>query len=76
MQDDLVHINEDEELEINFEKLKSFADSFDRGSRSDMACDAKLMMFVWQDGFNASREEMMQAQQQMLLMFTGVGGSA
>lgn len=76
MQDDLVHINKDEELEINFDKLKSFSDSFDRGSRSDLACDAKLMMLVWQDGFNAAREEMMAAQQQLMLMMTEVGGSA
>lgn len=76
MQDDLVQINEENELEINFDKIKKFSESYDRGSRSDLACDAKLMMLVWEDGFTAAREEMIEAQQQLLLMMTEVGGSA
>jgi len=76
MEDDLVQINKENELEFNFDKIKKFSESYDRGSRSDLACDAKLMMLVWEDGFNSAREEMMQAQQKMLLMFTEVGGNA
>ena len=76
MRDDFLQKIEGDDFEIDFDKLKAFADSFDRGSRTNLACDAKLLMVVWQDGFNAAHEEMAQVNQQLMLMMAEVGGSA
>lgn len=63
---------EDGRLVTNWDEIISQANAFDLGCKSEDAYKAKLIQLVWNEGFEAARDEFEKhAQTAMLLMCTG-----
>jgi hypothetical protein len=69
-------INDAGELEWNLDEVKSLAESYDRGERTEDAHRAKLVSLIWQDGYCAAIDDVEENQQKVFLLLSCVGGNA
>jgi hypothetical protein len=66
---------EDGKLVTNWDEIVAQAEAFDRGCKSEDAYKAKLIQLVWNDGFDAAREEI-EKHMQTALLLSCTGGHA
>lgn len=69
-------INDAGELEWNLDEVRSLAESYDRGERTEDAHRAKLVSLIWAEGYCAAMDDVEETQQKMLLLMSCVGGNA
>jgi hypothetical protein len=62
-------------LVTNWDEIIAQAQAFDRGCKSEDAYKAKLIQLVWNEGFEAAKDEIEQ-QMQTVLLLSCTGGNA
>jgi len=65
-----------EGLEANWDEIKSLADAYDRGCKSEEAYKAKIMGLIWELGYTQALDDLEQAQLQSSYLLTHTMGNA
>ena len=72
----LLKINEQGELEGNFEEIKELAGAYDRGWKTDETEKAKIIELIWKEGWKEAMDMMTITSQRAALLLGEVAGHA
>ena len=72
----LMKIDENGELEADWDSIERLTKCFDNGCKSEEAYKAKLFSLVLEHGYDVAMEDLEETNRQMMLMMTFTGGTA
>jgi hypothetical protein len=72
----LLKINEEGELEGNFEEIKELASAYDRGWKTEETEKAKIIELLWKEGWKEAMDFMTITSQRTALLMGEVAGNA
>ena len=72
----LMKIDENGELEADWDSIERLTKCFDKGCKSEEAYKAKLFSLVLEHGYDVAMEDLEETNRQMMLMLTCTGGTA
>ncbi len=72
----LMKIDENGELEADWDEIERLTKCFDNGCKSEEAYRAKLFSLVLEHGYEAAMDEVQEHNRQMIFMMSCTGGTA
>jgi len=72
----LMRLDENFELDADFEKITELVKKFEEGDRSDEAKEAWLFSVIYDFGYESAVLDWEEAKDRALLMLSGTGGNA
>ena len=72
----LMKIDQNGELEADWDEIERLSQCFDDGCKSEEAYKAKLFTLVLEHGYDVAMEDIEETNRQMMLMMAFTGGTA